>query len=308
MSQSSSQEPERSRLERARELWGELGRHDSALWRRIMRDGLDLLPDAFVRHTPPAFGLGFAIGLPRHRAIVRRVLRRVLGRRSEAREAIDVARLFAAYACSLTDAFLAASPRAKDLRVHAKSDEPFLAAQREGKGLILATAHTGGWQVAGRALGDLLAADVLLVVRRERDAGAQAIQDEARQRAGARVLHVGDGALDALPLLGHLRKGGVVAVQIDRLPQGVRGRKGLFFGEPFDIPEGPLRLAAVSGAPLVPVFTRRLGYMEYEVEAGSPIRLGRRPSGPELDAATQALLAALERFVRANPMQWFHFE
>ena len=88
----------------------------------------------------------------------------------------------------------------------------------------------------------------------------------------------------------------------------MRGRKGELFGEPFFVPEGPLRLAAASGAPIVPVFTRRLGYMEYEVHVDQPVRLPRRPAPADLDAAARALLGAMERFVRDNPTQWFHFE
>ena len=38
------------------------------------------------------------------------------------------------------------------------------------------------------------------------------------------------------------RFGGVVAVQMDRLPRGMRGRKVELFGSPFEVPEGPLRL------------------------------------------------------------------
>jgi KDO2-lipid IV(A) lauroyltransferase len=64
----------------------------------------------------------------------------------------------------------------------------------------------------------------------------------------------------------------------------------------------------VSGAPLVPVFTRRLGYMDYDVHVSEPVRLPRRPAPADLDAASSAVLRAMEAFVRANPTQWFHFE
>jgi KDO2-lipid IV(A) lauroyltransferase len=122
------------------------------------------------------------------------------------------------------------------------------------------------------------------------------------------VAYVGDDPLESLGLLSHLRRGGVVALQLDRLPPGMRGLAGELFGAPFGVPEGPFRLAAVSGAPIVPVFTRRVGYMEYEVDVGPPVRLPRRPSPAELDAAAGRVLGAMEAFVRANPTQWFHFE
>jgi KDO2-lipid IV(A) lauroyltransferase len=88
----------------------------------------------------------------------------------------------------------------------------------------------------------------------------------------------------------------------------MRGLPGELFGAPFPVPEGPLRLSAMSGAPLVPVFTRRLGYMSYDVHVAPPIHLPRRPAPADLTTGAAAILRAMEDFVRANPTQWFHFE
>jgi lauroyl/myristoyl acyltransferase len=291
-----------------RELLDDLRHHDSALWRRAVDAGVTYGPDAWVRYSPPLFGLAFAAMLPRQRRAVRENLRRALGARSPLHEGRDVARVFANYASSLTDAFIAGSDRGDPLHVRCL-DEPTLKRTRdEGKGIILATAHTGGWQVAGLAVEKLLGCEMLVVMRRERDPRARALQEAARQRAGVRFAYVGDDPLEALGLLGHLRRRGVVAMQMDRLPPGMRGRTAELFGAPFPVPEGPLRLSAVSGAPVVPVFSRRLGYMDYDVQVAQPIRLPRRPAPADLDAAAAAVLRAMEAFVRANPTQWFHFE
>jgi KDO2-lipid IV(A) lauroyltransferase len=291
-----------------RDFFDELRRHDSHFWRRAMNAGVAHGPRAFVRYSPPAFGVAFAALLPRYRRAVLRNLRLALGTRSAAAEALDVARVFATYASCLTEAFLVGGDGGERIKGVCVHDERFGAALAAGKGVILATAHTGGWQVAGPVLHSGHDAELLIVMRRERDAKAQALQDGARERSGTRVIHIGDDPLDALPLLAHLRKGAVVAVQMDRLPRGMRGRKVELFGSPFEVPEGPLRLASVSGAPIVPVFTRRLGYMEYEVEIGAPIHLPRRPAEADLDGAARKVMSEMEIFVRNNPTQWFHFE
>jgi KDO2-lipid IV(A) lauroyltransferase len=291
-----------------RELLDDLRHHDSVLWRRAVDAGVTYGPDAWVRYSPPIFGLAFAAALPRQRRAVRDNLRRALGERPPAQEAWEVAQVFTNYASSLTDAFVAASRRGDPLHVRCLDEPTLRAAHGEGRGMILATAHTGGWQVAGLAVEELLHCEMLVVMRRERDPRAQALQEAARQRAGVRVALVGDDPLESLGLLGHLRRGGLVAMQMDRLPPGMRGIPGELFGEPFSVPEGPLRLSAVSGAPLVPVFTRRLGYMDYDVHVAQPVRLPRRPTPAELAAAAAAVLRAMEAFVRANPTQWFHFE
>jgi KDO2-lipid IV(A) lauroyltransferase len=291
-----------------RALLDDLRQHDSVLWRRAIDAGVTHGPEAFVRYSPPVFGVAFAAALGRQRRAVRDNLRRALGPRGSIREAWDVARVFSNYASSLTDAFIAGSGRGDLLHVVCLDEPTLRAAQAEGRGMILATAHTGGWQIAGLALQSLFETELLIVMRRERDARAQALSDEKRDRAGVRFAHVGDDPLDALPLLHHLKRRGVVAMQMDRLPPGMRGRAGELFGAPFSVPEGPLRLAAVSGAPLVPVFTRRLGYMDYDVQVAQAIHLPRRPTPAELDAGAAAVLRAMEAFVRANPTQWFHFE
>lgn len=290
-------------------LLSDLRHHDSALWRRAFRAGVVYGPEPFVRYSPLAFGLFFGAALGDVREHVVENLRRALGPRPRHVELADAARVFMNFACSLTDAFAVAEGRRHLLIAERKHDEHFTRVLAEGRGIIAATAHTGGWQVAGALVKKHHPeADMVIVMHRERDARAQRVQDQARDRSGIRVLHVGGDPLDALPVLAHLRRGGVVAVQIDRVPPGMRGRRVQLFGQPWSIPEGALMLAGLSGAPIVPSFTRRLGYLSYDILTHPPIRLPRKPTEADLDVAAQALADAMAEFVRENPTQWFHFE
>ena len=282
-------------------------RPDSVLWRRALDAGVRFGPDALVRYSPPVFGLAFGAALPWARAIVRANLRRILGERPPLEELRDIAAVFSTYARCLTEGLLLGSGRGYELTSHAPGVEHYLASAAEGRGVIIATAHTAGWEVAGPMLSGVHPAEVVIVMRRERDPEARAIQDEARLRAGVKVVHIGDSPFDALPLLRYLKGGAVVAMQIDRVHPGMRTREVTFLGERSPIPEGPLTLSALSGAPLLPMFTRRLGFMEYEVAVSPPIRLPRRPSEEELDRAAQTMSDAMEAFVKAHPTQWFHF-
>lgn len=286
----------------------DLRRHDSVLWRRAARAGAVYGPDAFVRYSPPLFGLAFGASLPRYRKAVLRNVRLARGRRSPLAESWDVARTFASYAHCLTEAFVTGAERPDRLFVNVLRDEHYVAAISKGRGVIIATAHTGGWQVAGPALGWLHPEEVLVVMQNERDERAQAVQDTARDQEGMRTIYIGTDALSVLPLLSHLRQGGALALQMDRVPVGMRSRMVSFLGEPRAIPEGPLQLAALSGAPIVTVVTRRLDYMCYEVMSTPPIELPRRPTARQLDAAAQAIADALGAYVRENPTQWFNFE
>ncbi|MGH7438111.1 MAG: lysophospholipid acyltransferase family protein, partial [Polyangiaceae bacterium] len=133
------------------------------------------------------------------------------------------------------------------------------------------------------------------------------IQDEARRAQGVEVAHAGGDPFATLGLLGHLRSGGVVALQMDRMSAGMRARRVTLFGRPSYLPEGPLRLASVAGAPIVPVFASRAGHRHYEMRIEAPVHLPRRPTEAELDAAAQGLADSLAAFVRARPTQWFNF-
>ncbi|EYF01501.1 lysophospholipid acyltransferase family protein [Chondromyces apiculatus] len=282
-------------------------RSDSALWRRALLAGVHHGPDFWVRYSPPAIGALFAALLPDKRRLVERNLQRILGPRPPATALRDATAVFSTYASCLTEALLLASGRGYTLQSRAFGAEHYHAAAAPRRGVILATAHTGGWDLAGQILRDLHPADVVVVMQRERDPAARALQDEARARAGITVVHAGDDPLDALPLLAHLRRGAVVALQIDRAPPLIRAREVSLFGAPFRCPEGPLTLAALSGAPIFPVFTRRLGFLHYEAVASPPIWLPRRPTEAQRDAAATTMVAAMETFLRDNPTQWFHF-
>lgn len=282
-------------------------RTDSALWRRAMSAGVTLGPEPWVRYSPPFFGAFFGAVLHDKRRIVARNLRRVRGPRSRLVDLLDTSAVFANYASCLTEAMLLASDRGYAIDGRSRGVEHYHRAAAEGRGVLIATAHTGGWDVAGQVLGVVHEGGVVVAMQRERDPGARAIQDAARLRAGVKVVHIGEGPLDALPLLNQLRRGGIVAMQIDRVPPGMRSREVSFLGGPGRAPEGPLSLAALSGAPILPVFTHRLGFLQYEAVVAPPIRLPRRPTEAERDSAAARMMGAMESFLRAHPTQWFHF-
>jgi KDO2-lipid IV(A) lauroyltransferase len=234
-------------------------------------------------------------------------LRLVRGERGRWKDAVDVAATFATYASCLAEILGAGSPRGRLPRAVIHGELHVLSAVAEGRGVIFATAHTAGWETVGPLLSRDHGLRVMIAEAAEADPGARAIQDGARLAHGVLVAHVGDDPLSALPLVRHLRGGGVVALQIDRLPAGMRGRSVSLFGRPAAVPEGPLRLSMLTGAPIVPIFAARTAYRSYEVVAGAPIRPPRHATDHELDIAAQSLADAMQSFVSRYPTQWFHF-
>jgi KDO2-lipid IV(A) lauroyltransferase len=274
-------------------------------WRRMARAGARG-PWWFARYAPPFVGLTiYALAPGPRRAIVQN-LRRVRGDRGPLRDVADAAQTFVTYAECLTEVLGGADALA-DAEAIVYGELNIEDALAEGHGVVFVTAHTAGWESVGPILARDRSVDIMIVVNAENDAAAAAIQDDARRTFGLRVAHVGDDPLAVLPLARHLRGGGAVALQIDRAPRAARARDVTLFGAPARFPEGPLRLAALTGAPIVPVFAARVGHHRYHVTASAPIRLARAAGGAELDAAAQDLAARLEAFVRARPTQWFHF-
>jgi phosphatidylinositol dimannoside acyltransferase len=278
-------------------------RVDSAFLRRAARFGAVEMPDAFARYSPPFVGAAFAVLLPRTRRRVSENLRWV-GASGSFAQTIGV---FAKYALTLTEAFAAGSGKNERIAGRVLGDPRFQRARAVGRGVIIATAHTSGWYAAGPILGSVYEDEVLIVMQNERDMAAQQLQDQAKESLGLRVVHVGADPLAAMPLLAHLRKGGVVALQMDRVPEGQRGVDVTLAGRPFQVPEGPLTLAGLSGAPIVLILGRRLGHNHYELEVGEPIQLPRRPSREALATAAQDVAAQIARYVARYPTDWFHF-
>ncbi len=281
---------------------------DGVLLRRLAIAGARHGPRAWVRYSPPVFGALFAALLPAQRQAIRRNLRRVLGERAPLIEQVDVMRTFAAYASCLAEALAAGRPEAEHARRRVIGADNLERALAERRGLVIVTAHVGAWDAASRLLALDKDVRVMVVMTREPQAAARRIHDHVRERAGVAVAHVGASPTDALRLLHHVRSGGVVAVQLDRVPPGQRAVEVELFGKRGAVPEGPFRLAALAGAPLLPLFNRRLGFFDYELVVGEPFEIVRRASADELAAAAQRAASEMERFIRSAPTQWFDFD
>jgi lauroyl/myristoyl acyltransferase len=279
---------------------------DAVFWRRLARFGAARGPEWWVRYSPPVFGLAAAVLAPSARRAVRANLARVRGERGVLRDSLDVARTFTTYAGCLAEVLSGGSKNERLPDAVLCGQHNLDVALEKAAGLVVVTAHTAGWESVGPLLTRQHGHEVTMVMTPEPDDGARQMQDGARAAAGLRVAHVGD-VLGSLALLQALRRGGAVALQIDRFPPAIRTRRVSLLGAPGAIPEGPLRLAAASGAPIVPVFTARSGYRSYLIDVRPPVFLPRRPTDAQLDEAAETLARELERFLRAHPTQWLDF-
>jgi lauroyl/myristoyl acyltransferase len=283
-----------------------LPRYDAGFWRAFARWGATRMPRWFLRSSPGPIGLGIGLSQAAVRAQIVSNLRLLHGERTPLEEGFDVAATLASFGHCLAEGLAAAGDDPPDFRYTVESREHLIHARDAHKGAVLVTAHVGSWDVAGSVM-NLRGFDLAIAMAPERDPAARAISDASRARTGVKVIHVGDDPLAALPLARHVRAGGAVALQIDRVPPGMRAYPAQLFGRPWAVPFGPFQLAQVTGAPIIPVFTARLGFVHHLVHADPPIHVPKRATKLEMDNAIAAATNSIETFIRRFPTQWFHF-
>jgi phosphatidylinositol dimannoside acyltransferase len=262
-------------------------------------------PRGLLRWGPKPIGAAFGLALPDVRQRVVRNLRMVCGGRGALREQVEAVQTLANYAACFAEA-MATNRKDTVPSVRVRGEERLRQALARG-GVVLVTAHVGPWELTAQLLRSHLTANVVLVMEPEPNPEARALQDRWRSERGLRVLHVGEHPTDALPLMAHLKSGGVAAMQMDRVPPSGRVLPVSLFETQWQVPEGPFRLAALSGAAVVPVFARRNGFFDYELTVAEAIVVPRRPSAAELLTAAQTAADAMQESIRRAPTQWFHF-
>jgi len=123
------------------------------------------------------------------------------------------------------------------------------------------------------------------------------------------------GAPATLELLQALRRNEIVAMQGDRVHQ--RHSADIpFFSQAASFPLGPFLLSQVSGAPVLPGFVVRQGWLRYHALMGDPIpavasQVTSADNPDDRDAALQGALCEAVRFLEKTLTthydQWMNF-
>ncbi len=172
----------------------------------------------------------------------------------------------------------------------------FEAALARGRGVLFATAHLGAWELSAFAHA-LLTAPMHIVVRPLDNRRLDAWLERRRTLSGNRVIGKRDFAR---PILRALAENQAVGILID---QNVAAPDGLFvdfFGVPACTSPAFVRLAARSGAAVIPGFAVwEESERRYVLRFDPPVPMS---GDPQADA--QAVTRRLEETIRAYPDQW----
>ena len=256
--------------------------------------------------TPIGFGASFA-NLER-RAIVERHLRRVRPDwqpwrvRQAAQEAFDSYARYWIEALRLPGLSVRTIARGINLTGFEQVD----AALGAGSGAILALPHLGGWEWAGRWIGDTGRRITVVVERLEPPELFEWFVD-LRTRLGMNVVPLGPHV--SREVLAALGRNEIVCLLSDRVVGG-GGIEVDFFGERTTIPAGPATLGLRAGAPVFPCaayFTRRVN--GHQVLVRPPISAARQGSlRDDVTRMSQDLADELENLIRRAPEQWHLFQ
>ena len=249
--------------------------------------------------------------MPRERAAARRNLARVTGARGLSglllryRLFYNFSRFMVAYA-----EMLARGPGALAGRLIDENDTEgtIRALLDEGRGLILATMHLGQWDLGLRLL-ERFDVPVHVVMLQEDEREVTRYAEAARTWKRLTVHPMGRSPLLAVQLAAALKRGEVVAVQIDR-PVGPNVMRVELFGARTALPTGPAMLGLATGAPMLPVFVLFDRGKRFRLVSLPPLRFERDATeerAPRLEQAMRRLVEVMETIVSRHPDQWFNF-
>lgn len=194
------------------------------------------------------------------------------------------------------------------MRHAVEGDESFSALDRaleRGKGAVVVCMHFGNWDL-GAGAAAARGYPVTVVAESFADPRLDRMVMGARERLGMHLVRMEKAGPS---LLRCLKQNGLLALLIDRPVPG-EGVKVRFFGEEVEVPAGPARLALRSGAMVVPAGFARVSPHESNVTTLSDFAIACAPTGNEerdVQALTQAIMDAHERFIREHPDQWYMF-
>ena len=259
---------------------------------------------------PLAHGVGILIGKlvyvlhPRLRRVGHRNLAMALPEKSAAERRRILRGVYVSLGRLLGEACLFANytrANAAEIAVY-QGFENFEAAEKRGKGVLLLTAHLGGWEV-GSFFHSLMGHPMQIVVRPLDNPGVDALVTRYRGLHGNSMIGKQEFARG---LIGAMRRNETVGILMDTNMTPPQGVFVDFFGIPACTASGLARIAQRTDATVVPAFTIWDAVLrKYRVEFDRPIELVRS-GNDDADAVanTARFTQAIERYVRRYPDQW----
>lgn len=184
--------------------------------------------------------------------------------------------------------------------VKLEGHEHLTEALSHGKGAIVATSHSGNWELFGTALA-MHGFPLVSVAQKQTNSDMDHFINELRTQSGMEIIYK-TGVRDMVKILG---EGRVVGILMDQ----DAGREGImveFFGRLASTPKGAAALGRLKDSPIVPIFITENEDGTHTGTLQPPIWV-KKTSDREQDIfrTTQQLTNIIEQHIRNHPYEWF---
>lgn len=168
------------------------------------------------------------------------------------------------------------------------------------KGCILATGHSGNWEMLGALLA-MYGYPLLSVAMKQSNEGFDRFLIEYRSLTGQKIEYK-TGVRD---MYRRLKEGYFVALLCDQDP-GKTGILSDFFNIPTLTATGPAHLSLLCDAPVVSVMIHQEKNKKYKVKIWEPIKAEKNLSKKEsIKQITDIINKRLEEWIKKYPEEWF---
>ena len=169
-----------------------------------------------------------------------------------------------------------------------------------GRGAVLATAHSGNWELLGAALA-MHGFPLVAVVQRQTNAAMDTFINEYRTKAGMHVTYK-QGVREMVKLM---ESGKIIGLLMDQ-DNHSHGVFVEFFGRMASTPQGAAALSRLNNAPIVPAFITENPDGTHTAILHPPVMVTKTANRAEdIRSTTQHLTLIIEQHIRLHPQEWF---
>ena len=170
-----------------------------------------------------------------------------------------------------------------------------------GRGVLLATAHVGFWEV-GTFFLPTLGFPCAFVAKKTKNPYINDYVVKMREHSGGQVIDAKKGARQIVKTL---LEGNCVGVLIDHHIRKSEAVQVPFFGRPAWTTPIITQIAMKRDIPVVPIFIYRTPEFKYRTVISEPIMLAGEVTDEKVTANTAQLTRIIEDAIRQEPSQWF---
>ena len=270
---------------------------------KSMAKGVACLPARWAQALGRGAGWVLAHGMRLRRTYVLEVLARSFPEKTPDEHREIYAAMCRHQALNLVEILRFAGGREEEIRarIEVSGEEVVKQALERGKGVLVLIAHFGNYDLMGLFASRLLGYPVTIITKTLKNQRLNELWWELRQKAGLKTLPSHNAYRACVRAL---RRNELVGFMLDQNRPSGQGVFVDFFGKPASTTPGLAMMSAQTGAPVVPVFMRRMPDGRHVLEARPVIEPPPDRKEETLRACTAAYTKIIEDEIRRDPAQW----